>query len=288
MTLRSLGLEDLKQEFFDIYSSPGCDAIPSSKIEKIFKERIHAGMNSYVLESKGKLVASATMLVETKFFREGSKAAHLIDLTFHPNYQGSQLNSMFITSLKAEAIAKGCYKIILNCSEDLIPFFESQGFEQKELQMMLDKPSQEQENTGLRRLKENEVYQGFDKALSALRPVDVPEDKVSKVFQERIQQGVKTYVLEKETDEGTRIVATASLIIEHKLDGKRVGHIEDVAVNENYQGKGFGKMIMSAIKVKAAHKKCDQLVLDCSDKNLGFYINSGYKHSGYQMRMDLA
>ena len=51
------------------------------------------------------------------------------------------LGKMLIEKLKDLAVEKGCYKTILNCSEDNIGFYEKCGFYQKEVQMRWDRPA---------------------------------------------------------------------------------------------------------------------------------------------------
>lgn len=288
MIFRPLGLEDLNADLYKIYPAEA-ESIQTGSIGQVFQERIEKGMPCFVLENQGRPVAAASMLVETKFFREGGKAAHILDLSFLPECSSEKQKVIFMTGLKAEATARGCYKMILNCSQDLIPFFQGQAFEQKELQMALDlEPSnQAAKDPAFRSLKPEDMDRGFKRSLSALRAVDIPDEKIGQVFQERVGQGVKTYVLEKELEAGKQIVATASMIITSKLDGRKVAHIEDVAVDADYQGKGFGKMIMTAMKAKAMRKCCSAMVLDCSEENKTFYARNGYAEDGVQMRYDV-
>lgn len=48
-----------------------------------------------------------------------------------------------IEQLKAIAIKQKCYKIILDCGENNIPFYEKCGFNRKEIQMTLYFPENE-------------------------------------------------------------------------------------------------------------------------------------------------
>ena len=47
-----------------------------------------------------------------------------------------------IEKLKEVAIDKRCYKTILNCSEDVVGFYEKCGFYKKEVQMRWDRPEE--------------------------------------------------------------------------------------------------------------------------------------------------
>lgn len=45
-----------------------------------------------------------------------------------------------------------------------------------------------------------------------------------------------------------------------------MGHIEDIAVNNNQQGKKLGLRIIQALKFIGAKRGCYKVILDCSEK----------------------
>lgn len=45
-----------------------------------------------------------------------------------------------------------------------------------------------------------------------------------------------------------------------------MGHIEDIAVNSNQQGKKLGLRIIQALKFIGAQRGCYKVILDCSEK----------------------
>ena len=78
------------------------------------------------------------------------------------------------------------------------------------------------------------------------------------------------------------ISGVASLHIINKLT-RTLGLIEDVAVNENYRGKGIGKKLVQKLIELASEKKCDKIVLNSSEKNSTFYKKIGFKKNQVQM-----
>ncbi|KAG2172873.1 hypothetical protein INT43_000223 [Umbelopsis isabellina] len=81
------------------------------------------------------------------------------------------------------------------------------------------------------------------------------------------------------------VVAAGSVIVERKfvhLNGL-VGHIEDIAVDGNQQGKKFGIKIIEALKYIGEHTGCYKVILDCSEKNIPFYEKCGFTHKEYEM-----
>ncbi|MDQ6668013.1 MAG: GNAT family N-acetyltransferase [Thermoproteota archaeon] len=65
------------------------------------------------------------------------------------------------------------------------------------------------------------------------------------------------------------IVGTTTLVVEPKFifGGRRVGHIEDVAVRAGYQRKGIGFKLVNYATEQAAIMRCVRTVLDCSDES---------------------
>ena len=78
------------------------------------------------------------------------------------------------------------------------------------------------------------------------------------------------------------ITGVASLHIIQKLT-RTLGLIEDVAVNENYRGKGIGKKLVEKLIGIASKKGCDKTVLNSSEKNSEFYEKIGFEKNEIQM-----
>lgn len=62
-----------------------------------------------------------------------------------------------------------------------------------------------------------------------------------------------------------------------------VGHIEDIAVARDQQGKKLGLRIIEALDYIAARIGCYKTILDCSETNEGFYIKCGFRRAGLEM-----
>lgn len=72
------------------------------------------------------------------------------------------------------------------------------------------------------------------------------------------------------------VTGVASLHIIKKLT-RTLGLIEDVAVNENYRGKGIGKKLVEKLIGIASEKSCDKTILNSSEKNSEFYEKIGFE-----------
>jgi len=77
-------------------------------------------------------------------------------------------------------------------------------------------------------------------------------------------------------------------LIEQKFihDGGLVGHIEDVVVRKDYEGKGIGIKLVTSMLECAKEKNCYKTILDCKDDVKQFYERIGFKHESNGMRYD--
>lgn len=82
------------------------------------------------------LAATATLLVERKLIRGGAFAGHIEDVVVDAQFRGSGLGRRMVDALTDEARRRGCYKVILDCAESNVPFYERCGYATKELQMV--------------------------------------------------------------------------------------------------------------------------------------------------------
>ena len=78
-----------------------------------------------------------TLLIEYKIIHRFGKVGHIEDIIISKKYRGKGLGKFLVKNLMN--IAENdfhVYKVILNCSESNIPFYENCGLEKKENQMI--------------------------------------------------------------------------------------------------------------------------------------------------------
>jgi glucosamine-phosphate N-acetyltransferase len=61
------------------------------------------------------------------------------------------------------------------------------------------------------------------------------------------------------------------------------GHIEEVSVQKDQQGKKLGLKMIQALDSVAASLGCYKTILDCSPHNEPFYVKCGYHNAGAEM-----
>lgn len=131
----------------------------------------------------------------------------------------------------------------------------------------------------------DDVYRGFLETLDALSPTKLTPVEAILVFKERVGN-VKTFVAV--IPESGRVVGTASLLIERKFlhGGRRVGHIEDVAVHPGHQGQRIGQRLIDHLLQSCVTQNCYKAVLNCDSENISFYKKLGFNTHDYGMRVD--
>ncbi|KUJ23638.1 putative glucosamine 6-phosphate acetyltransferase [Mollisia scopiformis] len=137
----------------------------------------------------------------------------------------------------------------------------------------------------IRALRKSDYSIGFLDVLRVLTTVgDITEEEWNGRYDWMTTQGKGGYYLLVVEDQG-RIVATGALLVERKFIHHLglVGHIEDIAVAKDQQGKKLGLKLIQALDFIAEKVGCYKCILDCSEANEGFYVKCGYKRAGLEM-----
>jgi len=79
------------------------------------------------------------------------------------------------------------------------------------------------------------------------------------------------------------IVGYGSIVIETKIRGGKMGHVEDIVTNSLFRKKGIGKFVVNALFNIAKANGCYKVALQCKENNAEFYEKSDYKISGVAM-----
>jgi glucosamine-phosphate N-acetyltransferase len=106
----------------------------------------------------------------------------------------------------------------------------------------------------------------------------------------RRKRGVRTFVAVEVVDCRQVVVGTCSVFVEPKFihGGSWVGHVEDVAVHPDWQGKGVGTALVRHAIAHCKSAGCYKVVLYCAPEVVPFYERVGFYHNGSGMRLDLA
>jgi len=138
----------------------------------------------------------------------------------------------------------------------------------------------------IREIEEDDLEKGFLETLDFLRNTgDLDKNKANEILK-KIKQN-PNHIIHVAID-NKKIVGSTTLLIEQKFihDGGLVGHIEDVVVRKDYEGKGIGIKLVTSLLERAKEKNCYKTILDCKDDVKQFYERIGFKHESNGMRYD--
>jgi len=133
LIFRELKEDDYGNDYFNLLSQlTKAENISENDFKNALTE-INKNGNVFVFEDKnnGKIAATAKLLIEQKLIRGGGKVGHLEDVVVDKDYRKYGLGKKIVLNLVDLAKEKGCYKIIGNCDDSVIKFYEKIGFENK-------------------------------------------------------------------------------------------------------------------------------------------------------------
>jgi len=107
--------------------------------EKDFKKQLEimrkSNIEIYILEEKSlnvnnkNIIGAGTLFIEPKIIHNCSFVGHIEDIVIDKNKRKNGHGKKIISFLRNRAIKiKNCYKVILNCSQENMEFYEKCGF----------------------------------------------------------------------------------------------------------------------------------------------------------------
>ncbi len=140
VTIRKLEEKDLFRGFLtSLDSLKKASDLNENKAKDIFN-KIKSNPNHlvFVVILDDKVAGSTTLLIEPKFIHQGGKVGHIEDVVIAKEFQGSGIGEKLINFVLEYAKKNDCYKTILDCSDDVKPFYEKIGFKKHSNSMRFD------------------------------------------------------------------------------------------------------------------------------------------------------
>ena len=142
--IREIEQADLEKGFFQTLSNLAILGRIRDDLEQA--KKILQEIKSYPLykifvavkNDDAEIIGSITLLIEQKFIHDGGKSGHIEDVVTRKEYEGIGVGSALVSAALAFAREKNCYKVILDCSEKNVPFYEKIGFRKNEISMRYD------------------------------------------------------------------------------------------------------------------------------------------------------
>jgi glucosamine-phosphate N-acetyltransferase len=136
--IRELYGRDFHNDFLETLAHLAEINLSVEEAKAIFRTRLGNGIRTYVALEYDRVIGTISLLVEQKFIHGGGHVGHIEDVAVHPAYVGRGIGSALVRHVIEQARQWGCYKLILNCFDDRVVFYERLGFRRYDVGMRLD------------------------------------------------------------------------------------------------------------------------------------------------------
>ena len=137
--IKELEKDHLIDSFFDTLSNLteiGEDVYNKEFSQKILEKIKNAGnIRIFVAMKDSDIVGSITAIIEQKFIHNGGKICHIEDVVTRKGFEKLGIGSQLLEKVLELAKNEKCYKVILNCSEYNLKFYENLGFYKHDIGM---------------------------------------------------------------------------------------------------------------------------------------------------------
>ena len=134
-----------------------------------------------------------------------------------------------------------------------------------------------------RHIEHSDYYKDYLTLLEQLTIVE--KEKINFIQFENFVNNLSNKHIIIVIEDNNKIIGTGTLLIENKVIHNMglVGHIEDIVIHNNYRKQGLGKKLIDELINISIQSNCYKIILDCNEKNLNFYQNSGFTKKEIQM-----
>ena len=118
--------------------SAGNSGWDSARAKQVVASMQDTGIHMIVAVTSGTVIGAGSIFIEPKLIHKGGKVGHIEDIATGKGYERAGIGSAVVHNLLGIAKSNGCYKVILSCSRDNIPFYRKLGFHEYEATMRRD------------------------------------------------------------------------------------------------------------------------------------------------------
>ena len=133
-TFRMLSKNDYEQ-YFQLINEFRSTNYTKEQFVHFLEENKH--IHIWVIEVNNELIASGTILYEIKLIHNISLYAHIEDIIVSSKYRKNGYGLILLNELVDVCKKNNSYKILLDCQEELIKFYEKSGFKKNGSQMVI-------------------------------------------------------------------------------------------------------------------------------------------------------
>lgn len=136
-SIRELVLDDLDNGFLESLDNllPGTSRLERTNARTVLAEirsnplhRIFVAVIPQRQAGREVVVGTTTLLVEPKFIFNGGRVGHIEDVSVRRGYEDMGLGRRLVSHATQVAKDMGCVKMVLDCSEKTMPFYQKLGY----------------------------------------------------------------------------------------------------------------------------------------------------------------
>lgn len=142
MTIRPFLSGDLEIGLLETLESLAPVGLEKGRAGLVAKFRRAMGILTYVatevVNEQERVVGTASLTIEQKFIHNGGIVGRIEDVAVHKDFMRRGIGKALVQECISRAKSVWCYKVLLSCSDQNIPFYEHLGFTNHENEMRLD------------------------------------------------------------------------------------------------------------------------------------------------------
>ncbi len=138
ITIRELRGFDKFDEFLDSLANLADVQLTPEEAREVFRNRLRTAVRTYIASAQGRIVGTASLLIEQKFIHGGGRSGHIEDVAVHRDFQKQGIGAALVRHATEQAKKIGCYKVVLNGFDQLAPFYEKLGFRRHDTGLRMD------------------------------------------------------------------------------------------------------------------------------------------------------
>ena len=138
VAIRLMDATDLKRGFLDALRALKTVELTEERAIEIYRDRLKSRIRTYVAVIDDQVAGTASIFIEPKFINSGGVVGHIEDVAVNPRFQKHGVGRALVQHLLEVCREFRCYKVILDCAEGVIPFYERLGFHCWERAMRID------------------------------------------------------------------------------------------------------------------------------------------------------
>lgn len=124
-------LQDVLSNLSEVSLDPG-------EARTVYYARAHREVMTYGYFEDDRLVGTISLIIEQKFIHKGGLVGHIEDVAVRSDCGRRGIGQALVAHAVEECRSQGCYKVILDCAENLVGFYGKSGFREAGVCMRLD------------------------------------------------------------------------------------------------------------------------------------------------------